>query len=203
MLEKRLNKAGYKKSGFTPGVWTHTWRPISFTLCVDDFGVKYVGKKHAEHLISVLKQDYTISQDWTGAKYLGINLDWDYAHRQVHCSMLDYIPAALKRFNHVAPKKPQHQPYPHTKPKYGQKVQYAKGADESPPLSKADKKFVQEVVGVFLYYARAVDLTVLTALGSLAPEQASPTENKMTKSSSYWNTPPLTPMSSSPSTPAT
>ena len=100
-LEKRLNNAGYKQSGLTPGFWTHTWRPISFTLCVDDFGVKYIGRKHAEHLISVLKQDCTISQDWTGAKYLGIDLDWDYANRQVHRSMLDYIPAALKRFNHV------------------------------------------------------------------------------------------------------
>ena len=111
--------------------------------------------------------------------------------------------AALKRFNHVAPKKPQHQPYPHTKPKYGQKVQYTKGADDSPPLSKSDKKFFQEVVGVFLYYARAVDLTMLAALGSLASEQASPTENTMKKSSSSWTTPPLTPMPSSPSTPAT
>ena len=40
LLEKRSNKAGYKQSGLTPGFWTHTWRPISFTLCVDDFGVK-------------------------------------------------------------------------------------------------------------------------------------------------------------------
>ena len=95
--------------------------------------------------------------------------------------MLDYVPVALKRFNHVAPKKPQDQPYPHTKPKYGQKVQYAKGADDSPLLSKADKKFVQEVVGVFLYYACAVDLTMLAALGSLASKQASPTENTMKK----------------------
>ena len=131
--------------------------------------------------MSVLEQDYTISQDWTGAKYLGIDLNWDYAGRQVHRSMLDYVPAALKRFNHVAPNKPQDQPYPHTKPKHGQKVQCAKGADDSPPLSKADKKFVQEVVGVFLYYARAVDLTMLAALGSLASEQASPTENIMNK----------------------
>eukprot|EP00804_Cyclotella_cryptica_P000684 CCRYP_014695-RE/>CCRYP_014695-RE protein AED:0.41 eAED:0.41 QI:0/-1/0/1/-1/1/1/0/259 len=32
--------------------------------------------------------------------------------------------------------------------------------------------FVQEVIGVFLYYARAVDCTMLTALGSLATQQA-------------------------------
>ena len=40
LLEKRLNKKGYVKSKLTPGFWTHKWRPISFNLCFDDFGVK-------------------------------------------------------------------------------------------------------------------------------------------------------------------
>ena len=48
-----------------------------------------------------------------------------------------------------------------------------------PPLSKADNTFVQEVVGVFLHYTRAVDLTMLAALGSLATQQAALTENIM------------------------
>jgi hypothetical protein len=39
-LIKRLNKAGYHQSVTTPGFWKHEWRPISFTLVVDDFGVK-------------------------------------------------------------------------------------------------------------------------------------------------------------------
>jgi hypothetical protein len=38
----------------------------------------------------------------------------------------------------------------------------------SPPLSKEDKKYVQEVVGTFLYCARCIDSTMLTALGSIA-----------------------------------
>ena len=37
LLEKRLNAEGYSQSALTPGFWTHKWRPISFTLCVDDF----------------------------------------------------------------------------------------------------------------------------------------------------------------------
>ena len=56
-LEKILNKEGYHQSELTPGFWMHTWRPISFTLCVNDFGVKYVGKQHVEHLLSILKTD--------------------------------------------------------------------------------------------------------------------------------------------------
>ena len=52
-LEKRLGEHGYHQSRFTPGVWTHEWCPIAFSLVVDDFGVKYVGKEHADHLVSV------------------------------------------------------------------------------------------------------------------------------------------------------
>ena len=81
LLEKRLNKEGYSQSKLTPFFWTHKWRPVSFTLCVDDFGVKYVGKEHTEHLISVLESSYTISTDWKGKSYLGLDLDWDYQKR--------------------------------------------------------------------------------------------------------------------------
>ena len=55
LLEERLQKHGYKHSKLTPGFWKHKWRPVCFTLVVDDSGVKYVGKEHAQHLVSVLK----------------------------------------------------------------------------------------------------------------------------------------------------
>ena len=47
LLEDRLNDEGYKQSAIVPGLWVHKWRPIQFTLAVDDFGVKYVGEEHA------------------------------------------------------------------------------------------------------------------------------------------------------------
>ena len=84
---KQLNKAGYRQSKITPGYWRHDWQPISFTLVVDDFGVKYVNKDDVEHLISSLSQDYTINTDWEGTRYLGITLDWDYSQCKVHLSM--------------------------------------------------------------------------------------------------------------------
>jgi len=40
LLEQRLNKHCYRQSPITPGLWRHNYRPISFTLCVDDFGIK-------------------------------------------------------------------------------------------------------------------------------------------------------------------
>ena len=93
--------------------------------------------------------------------------------------MLDYVTATLKRFYHTRPRKAQDQPHAHLQTIYGAKKQYAPDDDDSPLLSKADKKFVQEVTGTCLYYARAVDLTMLTALGSIATQQANPTERTM------------------------
>ena len=51
LLEKRLNAKGYRQSGICPGFWKHDWRPIRFSLCVDNFRVKYLDRKHAEHLM--------------------------------------------------------------------------------------------------------------------------------------------------------
>jgi hypothetical protein len=55
LLAKRLKEHGYFQSKMTPGLWTHEWRPIAFTLVVDNFGVKYVGEEHAEHLLKTSK----------------------------------------------------------------------------------------------------------------------------------------------------
>ena len=97
----------------------------------------------------------------------------------MHLSVLSYVIDALKRFNHTTPRKPQDQPFPHVKPNYGVKSQYSAAGDTSVPLSKDKKRFVQEVVSNFLYYARAVDARMLPALGSVASQQAAPTEQTM------------------------
>jgi hypothetical protein len=47
------------------------------------------------------------------------------------------------------------------------------------------KKYIQEVIGVFLYYSRAVDSTMLTALSAIASAQAEPTEETMTRSKQF------------------
>jgi hypothetical protein len=44
---------------------------------VDDFGVQYVGKEHAQHLINALEKDYKVSKDWSGGLYCGITMKWD------------------------------------------------------------------------------------------------------------------------------
>jgi hypothetical protein len=118
--------------------------------------------------ISLLKKDYTCDTDWEGTRYLGLSLDWDYKNRHVHLSMPGYIAKALARFGHENSAKPQHQPHQHTIPTYGATVQYARPTDTSKPLSKEDKKFIQQVTGTLLYHGRAVDATIIVALSSLA-----------------------------------
>ena len=46
---------GYYKVKQLPGFWQHLWRPITFTLVVDYFGVGYVVREHTDHLTSALK----------------------------------------------------------------------------------------------------------------------------------------------------
>ena len=88
LLRKRLKPHGYYECVNTPGLWQHATRPITFSLVVDDFGVKYVGKEHADHLISCLKQEtYKLTEDWAGDLYCGISLRWDYVRRTLDISM--------------------------------------------------------------------------------------------------------------------
>ena len=77
LLEKWLNKHGYRQSKLVPGLWKHDIRPIQFTLLVDNFGVKYVGGEHDQHLKNTLEEHYKLTCDWTGTRYIGITLDWE------------------------------------------------------------------------------------------------------------------------------
>ena len=121
LLATRLAKHGHEQSKLTPGLWTHKNRPIQFWLVVDDFGVKYVGNKHAQHLKTILKQHYEISTNWTGKKYVRLTIDWNYNQSDMHISMPGYVQQALTWFQHPQPWKPQHQPHPHVQPKFRQK----------------------------------------------------------------------------------
>jgi hypothetical protein len=54
----------------------HKTRSISFTLVVNNFGVKYVRKEHVNHLIWCIKQKYELTKDWMGNLYCGTKLIW-------------------------------------------------------------------------------------------------------------------------------
>ncbi len=172
LLTKRLAPHGYEQCRHTPGLWRHKWRPILFSLVVDDFGIKYVGKQHADHLIHAIEQDYEFSKDWAGQLYCGITLNWDYTKRTVDLSMPGYVQATLHKYQHISPTQAQHAPHTWTVPNYGAKQQLTTPKDTSPPLTPDAIKRVQQITGTLLYYARAVDATLLVALGTIAAQQA-------------------------------
>ena len=178
-LAQHLNKHGYVQSKYIPSLWKHKSLPISFTLVVDDFGIKYIGKKSINHLLDTLRKLYTVSVDWKGQKYLGLDIDWDYNNGHVTISMPDYIKRALIRFQHQAPPKPVHSPAKFEQPTYGAKIQYAKDEPESKPLSNEELLRLQQVVGTFLYYAKAVDLTMLVTISDLSQAQANSNESTL------------------------
>ncbi len=94
LLKERLQKHGYHQSQTTPGLWKHNMLPISFSLVVDDFGVKYVGEKNAQHLLDTVQHYYKCSC-WKGEQYCGLTLKWDYEGKKVHVSMPGYVTKAL------------------------------------------------------------------------------------------------------------
>jgi hypothetical protein len=176
-LRQELEPHGYREHENTPGLWYHKTRPISFTLVVDDFGVKYVGKEHADHLIACLaKSKYKLTEDWKGNLYCGITLDWNYKMRHIDISMPGYIKKKLHEYGHAHPTRLQTCPYSPEPKTYGAKAQSPIPNDDSKPLDKKGILKIQKIVGSILYYARAVDSTVLIGLSSIAAEQTKATE---------------------------
>ena len=82
-------------------MWKYKTRSITFSLCVDDLGVKYFKKDDALHLKSTLEKIYTVKIDWTGGNYLELQLDWHYEDGFVDISMPDYITKLLEKPNPV------------------------------------------------------------------------------------------------------
>jgi hypothetical protein len=198
LLQHNLAKDGYRPTTHTHRLWTHDTRPISFSLVVDDFGVKYVGREHTEHLMECIKKNYNISSDWNGGAYCGLTLDWDYKNRTVELSMPGYIKAALHKYQHAAPARPEHAPHTWNPPIYGAKTQFASEETTSPTLSDKDVNKLQQLTGTLLYYARAVDPILIMPINVLASEQSNATEitaEKVIKLLNYCNTHPETKIS--------
>jgi hypothetical protein len=104
-----------------------------------------------------------------------MTLKWGNGKRICDISMPGYVSNVLSKFQHDAPKHPQHTPSRYVMPVYGAKTQYDT-KDETPPLTAQQCLTIQKVTGSVLYYARAVDPTVLMQLNDIATEQTKATE---------------------------
>jgi hypothetical protein len=170
LLRSRFLTEGYYEAESTPGLWRHKWRPIQFCLIVDDFGVKYVGIEHFNHLLDVLKKFHGVQFNMAGDKFAGSNIKWDYANRSCCISMPGYIETCSLSSNvpvqssHVSPLTSVCQS--------GAKAQLTPEADASELLNEHRKRCIQKIVSSLLYYVRVVDNKLLVALSAIAARQS-------------------------------
>ena len=181
LLRRKLAPFGYVECENTPGLSRHETRPISFTLVVDNFGVKYVNKEDVDHLIASIKTIYSLTEDWTENLCCGIALEWNYKNGHVDISMPGYIRNKLQKYGHTMPKRLQTCPYSPEPKKYGSEAPPPLPPDATPKLDARGVKRIQKIVGSILYYTRAADMTVLMALSSIAMEQTKATERTVAR----------------------
>ena len=75
-LSTILKNADYQPLPATLGLWRHKTLPTLFSLCVDDFGVKYYNMDDINHLKNAIETHYTCKVDIKGRNFLGFTLDW-------------------------------------------------------------------------------------------------------------------------------
>jgi len=92
--------------------------------------------------------------------------------------MPKYVNNVLKKFNHNPTKFPQYSPNHYNPIVYGKEgqQQFAPSQVTEPNLPKDNIRYVQSMVESFLYYARAIDCTMLPALNKISKSQANPTQ---------------------------
>ena len=76
-LVAHLNKHGYVQADKIDGFFKHITRDISFTLVVDDFGIKYFNNDDVQHLIKIMQEKYTFKVYFNAKQYISIDLKWD------------------------------------------------------------------------------------------------------------------------------
>ena len=82
-----------------------------------------------------------------------------------------YVGGVMHEYQHKNPTKPLHEPHKWERPDYGAKKKWASNESNKPIITTEKRKYIQKLVGKFLYYEIAVELTMLMALGTLAPAQ--------------------------------
>ena len=101
-----------------------------------------------------------------------MTLEWNYhkihSKRNVRLSIPGYVKETLIEFKHHFIKQ-QFSASPFRDPVYGKKVQYADVID-IPTFTKKKIHLLQQICRKFLYYARAIDSTMMYALNDLASQ---------------------------------
>ena len=98
-----------------------------------------------------------------------LTFDWHYQEGYVDVSMPGYIKEVLKRLQHTRSKRIQYSPHEYLPIYYGKynATQYASSTDTLPTLPITDTRYIQSVVGSFIYYGRAINGAILPTQSTL------------------------------------
>jgi hypothetical protein len=89
--------------------------------------------------------------------------------------MPGYIKESLHKFQHPTPTRPENAPHTWSSSIYGAKTQYIEAHQYTPLLPQKDVTRIQQLAGTLLYYARAVDPTLILPVNVLASDQTQAT----------------------------
>jgi hypothetical protein len=202
-INQHLKKFGFFECDNTPCLYRNQSGSVYFTLVVDDFCIYYRTRQDAENLIKVIEQEYILTTDWDCKSYLGMNIVFKEDHSDVSISIPGYVERAIKRFLPENSTNTRKSPSIYISYKFSENNSEFDQLDPDPKVDNLEFKWLQQLVGTFLYYARAVDPSIIVAVTKLASELSQATKATIKKAThllEYMNTYPNASIRYRPST---
>lgn len=180
-LVTHLAAHGYYQSRLIPCLFMNQDKSITFTLVVDDIGIKYKHNAGAiKHLQKILAKPYSkwdVKFDLTGSQYNGQRLQWNYQDS----TLIKDVPAYMRQTAHELHPgekiKSYNTPSRYVPPSYGK--QEAPTQSTAAPTTAAETKYIQKVHGKLLYYAMQADPSLEPAVIDISKQLASPTQDTL------------------------
>ena len=171
-VEAHMLKCGWASEPATPCIYVNKAVPNVFVArIVDDFYVTHEKDEEMLNFVDMLKELYeTVVYELDCKQFCGLDIEvknHGTDQKEVHVSIKGYVEEAILELGYTPSAKPQDSPGAWTKPKYGYTEQ-SETIFDSPLLDAKDKLWVQTAVGKALFYARAVDVSIIFACNNIA-----------------------------------
>ncbi len=152
-------------------LFRHHTHSTAFNLTVDDFLIRYSQPSELDHLVSCLSTLYELKVH-RDLPHLTFTLHDPLYAQLCPCYAVSPLSFGVWLSHAVyTPPVSYPDPPPHLSPPFPTTL--------STPVSPAEKIWIQQVVGSLLFYARALDLSVLTSVCQLSSHQSTPTQHDL------------------------